>query len=979
MGSYEDPFGWRLSMEGSWDEQLSAPALSMAGDLRSMNVETPRETPEQVNTRTSSDKENPRYEKISILGQGGMGRVWLGWDTKLERHVAIKEPLEGLGSITHQRLMREVYLTAQLEHPGVVAIHDVYSEDERAHFVMALVRGETLARKLSGFNPDDDAERARLLAHILEVCDVISHAHRHCVIHRDLSPRNILITESGNARVIDWGLAISLEEAINPHGSAGTPGYASPEQQKGGVLGTRSDVWSIGALLHSVLHGAPPDQPSRRKTGLNPELEAICDRALSHDPRDRYSDASTMGEDLRRWFEGRLVQAYDVTPWRLVRRFARIHRVPLFFATVALLASSGALAWGVANTKREATRAKIAEAQARERAEQAQHTAAILHGESAKINLVKGDYWAAHQDIKASLEHRQDPEHIGLAMRASLASLPRKLSEQRLPHCGVRWHLSNRPDALVCQDERFLLKGFDGEKFTWETATDPLYIRIKENTFELLNSSRERWTYSLESGKLLAQDPRMGHFIAPRRADAISVGRNGWLDAPNLQFPCEETATSGWLSDDRKLSYVQCHGGDIYRVQEDSVEIIDKARIKHIHHMILDNRGNLWGADVKGRLERVGTKMEILDFGEPFAGIENIPGTGLILVVSQNGNARILDPIGHRWVTSFPGDARDVRVTHDGKIMRLTRDGYLELWEVPVPTIPVYGGQHGLSKNDISVNNDIVSAVDGGGYIHMFEPFTGKIYEPYKASIMVGKSVANSYRENRRFYSSNMDLQGYLVLSTDNGAVIEEARPNQSPRLSRRILAFADESKILITYDTGFSLYDEASNLEDIHMVYKDFFEGALNIDGTEALLLERTGAWLYKPRETPRSFIQVEGLTDGDFSNDGEIALLHKTHVTIHDQETGEELTGFPLPSRAVSIAWRPGKPHIVTGHLDGSVYVWDREGKPLAESKHHGARLSEVTISTDGKFMATSSWDSTTHVLSFEPLDEILARDAQ
>lgn len=979
MASYEDPFGWRLSMEASWDEQLSAPALSMAGDLRSISLEQRRESSrQQTEGATTPRSENIRYEKISILGQGGMGRVWLGWDTKLERHVAIKEPLEGMGSITHQRLMREVYLTAQLEHPGVVAIHDVYTEDDRTHFVMALVRGETLAKKLSNFNPDDDAERARLLAHILEVCDVISHAHKHCVIHRDLSPRNILITEGGNARVIDWGLAISLEEAINPHGSAGTPGYASPEQQVGGVLGTRSDVWSIGALLHSVLHGSSPDRPSRRKTTLNPELAAICDRALSHDPRDRYSDASTMGEDLRRWFEGRLVQAYDATPWRLIRRFARIHRVPLFFATVTLLASSAALAWGVANTKREAARAKIAEAQARERAEQARFTAAMLHGESARSHLEQGDYWAAHEDIRASLKHTQEPEHIGLAMRAALASVPLKVAEKQLPPCGVQWFLSTRVDALICQDDRFVLKGFDGEKFTWELTTDPLHIRTGGKTFEMLNSSREKFVFDLATGKLLEHDTRMGLFVATRRPDLMAVERNGWLDAPEIKFPCQETATGGWLSDDRTLSYLQCHGGDVYRLQADGAEIIDRARFNHIHHLVIDNRGNPWGGDVKGRLERVGTRMETLDLGEPIIGLEKIPGTDFILAVGQRGNARVLDPIGHRWVTSFPPDARDLRPTQDGKIMRLTRDGFLELWELQKPTIPVHGGQHGISKNDISLHNTTVATIDGGGYINMFEPFSGKFYKPYKASVLVGKSLANSYESDDTFFSTSMDLQSYIKVKSSGDAVIEVDRPNTFARLARRVLSFAGGDAVLLTYTSGFSTYTQDKR-DEIFLIHQDFFEGALNIDGTEALLLEREGVWLYRPDEIPRRLLEIEGLTDADFSNDGKVVLLHATDLTIHDQTTGEELSGFPLPSRAVSVAWRPGKPHIVTGHLDGSVYVWNLDGIPLAESKHHQARISEVTISFDGKFMATSSWDSTTHVLSFEPLDKILAHGAQ
>ena len=984
MASYEDPFGWRLSMEGTWEDQLSAPALSMAGDFHAMSAEelSTKHEPEPPAPGT----EKPRYDKISILGQGGMGRVWLGWDTKLERHVAIKEPLEGAGSITHQRLMREVFLTAQLEHSGVVAVHDVYKADERTHFVMALVRGETLAKKLSCFDPDDDTERARLIARILEVCDVISHAHKHCIIHRDLSPRNILITgEDGNsARVIDWGLAISLDEAANPHGSAGTPGYASPEQRIGGVLGTRSDVWSLGALLHSVLHGAPPDEPSRRKTALNPELEAIATRALQEDPRDRYPDARAMGEDLRRWLEGRLVQAYDATPWRLLKRFARIHRVPLFFAATALLASSAALAWGVANTKREAERARKAEAHATERAEQAHHAAAILHGESAKRHLEEGDHWAAHQDIAASLRHRQEPEHIGLAMRAAFAALPEKMSETRLPHCEKGWRLGNRKDRVLCQSHRFEISMFDGEAFIWSLESDPLYLRVGSSTVEFLNSDRERYIYSADTGELITHDPRMGDYSSTRHGGGVlSVHRNGWLDADH-HIPCAEDFGDTWLAPDLSHSYIQCNDGDIYRCEPGKATRVKESRIGSIQHFLRDARGHMWAAGIDGNIERLESRRELLPFGENLKGMENIPGSDLILVVGHSGAARILDPVGHRWVTSFPPGAKDLRPTLDGQIMRLTRDNNLEIWKVPTPTISEHRGQRGISKNDISLDDTLVATIDGGGYVHMFSPGEGRLYEPRRLSMMVGKSIGNTYDGKDLFVVTTMDMNTQPVISHDENSVIEVGARDHRNILARRIFALADHSIVHLQYDAGFLLKENEHTT--FYLQELDFFEGATNIDGEKLLLLERTGAWIYSTTiedkaERMRKVTAIDdtGLTDGDFSNDGKIALLHKLHVAIHDEESGALLHEFPIPSRGVSLAWRPGSEHIVTGHLDGSLYVWDTRGNLLAESLHHNARISEVTITRSGKWMATSGWDSSTHMLSFEPLDEILAKKTQ
>src|SRR4051812_23001976 len=230
------------------------------------------------NPMRSSRGSIPPYQRYRLgaeLGRGGMGRVVEAFDTQLGRTVALKEVLPKAAPGAARRFVREVQITARLEHASIVPLYDSgTTADGRPYYVMRRVSGRPLDEMIA--RAPALADRLALLPNLLSAIDAIAHAHRRGVIHRDLKPANILVGELGETVVIDWGLAKVIGEPEDPDESGqplpsaadslqtqagsvfGTPGFMPPEQARGDELGPRSDVYALGATLYQLLAGVPP-------------------------------------------------------------------------------------------------------------------------------------------------------------------------------------------------------------------------------------------------------------------------------------------------------------------------------------------------------------------------------------------------------------------------------------------------------------------------------------------------------------------------------------------------------------------------------------------------------------------------------------------------------------------------------------------------------------------------------------------------
>ena len=270
-----------------------------------------------------------RYEVTHLIARGGMAQVYRALDTRLGRHVALKVlfPELSIDRAFVERFRREAQAAANLSHPNIVAVYD-WGEDEGSHFIaMELVTGTSLATALRAERTLPATRAATIAA---EVASALAYAHRHGVVHRDIKPGNVLLTDEGQVKVTDFGIAqaVSTEEGLTMAGSVmGTAAYFSPEQAEGVVVDGRSDLFSLGVVLFEMLAGRTPfvgDSPVavasmhvrnappmlRDLSPAVPEaLERITMHALEKAPADRYQSAEDLRADLLRFTEGQPVLA----------------------------------------------------------------------------------------------------------------------------------------------------------------------------------------------------------------------------------------------------------------------------------------------------------------------------------------------------------------------------------------------------------------------------------------------------------------------------------------------------------------------------------------------------------------------------------------------------------------------------------------------------------------------------------------------
>ena len=265
-----------------------------------------------------------RYTVGAMIGTGGMADVYSAHDDRLNREVAIKILRSDLARDPAfvARFRKEALAAAGLNHPGIVAVYDSGEDGTDSYIVMELVKGHTLRELLQQGQIDSD-NALEITAGIL---DALEYSHSKGIVHRDIKPGNIMITDSGEVKVMDFGIARALADIgatmTNTWNVVGTAQYLSPEQATGEPADSRSDIYSVGCVLYEMLSGEPPftgDTPvsiafqhvsgaliplTDRNPDVDPSLGTICSVALSKDPTHRYQSAYAMLADLKRVMKG---------------------------------------------------------------------------------------------------------------------------------------------------------------------------------------------------------------------------------------------------------------------------------------------------------------------------------------------------------------------------------------------------------------------------------------------------------------------------------------------------------------------------------------------------------------------------------------------------------------------------------------------------------------------------------------------------
>ncbi|MEU2789335.1 serine/threonine-protein kinase [Streptomyces sp. NPDC007100] len=264
-----------------------------------------------------------RYELSALLGQGGMGQVWIAYDRRLDRRVGVKllrpDRVSGTPDAEEmrRRFVRECRVTAQVDHPGLVTVHDAGSDGDDLYLVMQYVEGADLADHLAEHDPYPWPWAVSVAA---QLCAVLASVHAVPIVHRDLKPRNVMVKPDGTLTVLDLGIAAALDTdttRLTHTGSPiGSPAYMAPEQAMGGTVGPYTDLYALGVLLHELLSGEvpfagstalgvlhrhlyePPVPVRRLRADVPEQLEALVLRLLGKDPQERPSDAQEVYQAL---------------------------------------------------------------------------------------------------------------------------------------------------------------------------------------------------------------------------------------------------------------------------------------------------------------------------------------------------------------------------------------------------------------------------------------------------------------------------------------------------------------------------------------------------------------------------------------------------------------------------------------------------------------------------------------------------------
>jgi eukaryotic-like serine/threonine-protein kinase len=308
------------------------------------------------------------YELLELIGEGGMGVVYKAWQGALNRTVAVKMLRSGslAGDSEVKRFRSEARAAAKLQHPNVVAIHEVGEHEGRLYFTMDYIQGPNLAEVVHG--APLSAERAA--RYVKTIAEAVHYAHQQGILHRDLKPANILLDSNDQPRITDFGLAKQVESdaALTLSGAVlGTPSYMPPEQAtgRGKEIGPACDVYSLGAIIYDLLTGRPPfraDTPLDTLLQvveaapapprlLNPkvprDLETICLKCLAKDPGQRYQTAQALAEDLGRALKHEPIRARPIGRLGRLRRWC--YRNPVIAglsgSTVLLLLVMTVAAW----------------------------------------------------------------------------------------------------------------------------------------------------------------------------------------------------------------------------------------------------------------------------------------------------------------------------------------------------------------------------------------------------------------------------------------------------------------------------------------------------------------------------------------------------------------------------------------------------------------------------------------------------------
>jgi WD40 repeat protein/tRNA A-37 threonylcarbamoyl transferase component Bud32 len=921
----------------------------------------------------------PGSEILSELGRGAMGVVYKARQVRLNRLCALKMILPGehISAEFRSRFLAEAETIARLRHPNIVQIYGLGDYEGRPYFEMEYIEGGNLARRLDG-TPWAPQPAARLVAVLARA---IGDAHRLGIVHRDLKPANVLLMNDDTPKVVDFGLAKTLESDSRLTQTGvffGTPSYTAPEQAEGltKTVGPAADIYALGAIFYHMLTGRPPFQaatiyrtldqvksadpipPTRLQPGLPRDVETICLKCLHKDPQRRYDDATSLAEDLERFLDGRPILARPTGVLEHVRKWVR-RRPAVALLSAAVLAVTVLSFILVSWQWRRAEARAAAEAAANTRAHRARLVAfekqaqLTLHQALALCDqgeLGRGLLWLVRSlevATEARAENLDRPIRINLADWAGQLSRPLRVPVLRhsAPIVSLRFRPEDGALVSVCKA---------GVVRIWDVATgkeleppsklrsDTSGLRIPGIAFlDAPGSSPQE-----RDGILRWRDLTM--VLATEGSPPLQRGGISRLafssDGRTIVIPGQERSARRWDAATRRSFGSRSH----HRALVEAIALTPDGR-----RIITGKRaGRLHVRDADAERE-----FELPTQGTEVTSLAVSPDGRVFASGTQGGVVRLWDTsllgqIGQTFklvsaITSLAFDC-------DGRVLAVGgEDGTIRLWEVPQPktlgrSLRVNGPVHSLTFRE----NGRRLLVGSTGGTHWWD-LTGGEFRPSEQDRGDRWGDGHSSRVEATAVSPDGRTLAIAQSLADEGLArgrvefrdaITDRNLWQSPDQpdAPTGLAFSPDSKWLVTWGSG-----------------------------PRTARLWNVATW-----QAPRPLLHSLEIPihQAVFSPDGKRLLMgcRDGKARLWDLERDAEIDSGHGPRHAypiTAVAFDPRRARVVTGCHAGTVRLWDAtHGQILNEWRQNAGEIVALAFSPDAKLLLTASHDGTARFVDAE-----------